>query len=318
MPQPTLFGDYLLEELLSRDALFDVWRGSHFDSGRGVIVKRMIDTEDEELRTRLLRAGRNGARVRHAHVVETLDWGEADGLAFVVTREAPGLALDAIVARRRQEEQPLLPKSIVLRLMVQACDGATAIHTTTDSRGALLGFVHRMLTPHHMLVGFDGRLRIFDFFASQLANRPRITAKGVLLGCVGEMAPEQVRGETLDARADVFVLGVTLYELLVGEPAFPGDELMTRFDKNMNCTFTAPRQLRPDVPEALEAIVLRAMAKQPADRFQTAAEMGDALRALRDAEGFDQPDSAMLAAFMAAGFSDDRARLVARRQALAQ
>ena len=207
------------------------------------------------------------ARLQHPHILPLLDSGEADTLLYYVMPYVRGETLRTRLERERQ-----LPIEDALRIAREVADALGAAH--------MLGIIHRDIKPENILLQ-GGHALVADFgiaLAVQHAAGQRMTQTGLSLGTPQYMSPEQAMGEkTLDARSDIYALGAVTYEMLVGEPPFTGPTVQTIVAKVLTERPTAPRALRDTVPGGVEAAVLKALAKLPADRFATAEKFAEAL-----------------------------------------
>jgi serine/threonine-protein kinase len=199
----------------------------------------------------------------------------------------------------------------------RVADALDHAHRRRDARGADLRVVHRDVSPANVLVGFDGSVRIIDFGIAQAAIRAA-PARAVLRGKFAYMSPEMVRGQPVDRRSDVFSLGVVLHELLTGERLFAGPSDLAVMERVRAADVRPPSARNPAVPRALDAVVLRALAREPEDRFAWASELRDAL--LPFGRGAPPDDPAPLARTMARWFPDaleaERERLERLRSAI--
>jgi serine/threonine-protein kinase len=226
---------------------------------------------------RFLREASAAGRIGNPHIVETFDAGQLPGgEPFLVMELLSGVALDQHLARRGR-----LPPGEAIEILKQACDGVDAAHKT--------GIVHRDLKPENLFLQKGERpfVKILDFgiskFDDSLVDAPALTTEGAILGTPYYMSPEQVRGQTLDARADVYALGVVAYECLTGRRPFMADNLAELGVKIHEGKHRSLRELCPDVPEALADVVARAMAVDKNARYADAGELGAALGALEPA-----------------------------------
>ncbi|HZO16323.1 MAG TPA: serine/threonine-protein kinase, partial [Polyangiaceae bacterium] len=162
--------------------------------------------------------------------------------------------------------------------------GLQAVHEARDDNGTPLGIVHRDVSPHNVLVGADGTARVSDFGIAKAVSRFQITRAGQVKGKPRYMAPEQLRGQPVQPAADLYATGVVLWELLVGEPLFDARDEAQLYGLVLEGRINAPRELVADIPAELDALVMRALSRDPAARFATAREMASALeRAIRPA-----------------------------------
>lgn len=221
---------------------------------------------------RLLREARAAAMLQSDHVCRVLEVGRSkDGGPFIVLEYLEGVSLGRYLRTKQR-----LPIDDVFRFMLEICDAVGEAHG--------LGIVHRDLKPQNFFLveSSNGRrkVKVFDFGISKLedAEDPRLTTSDVLMGSPSYIAPEQmVRTRDVDARADVWALGVSMYELLTGTLPFVGSSVMDLAVRIAADDPAPPRALRSEVPEALEQVVLRCLAKDPAQRFASAVELRDAL-----------------------------------------
>ncbi len=169
-----------------------------------------------------------------------------------------------------------VPLGIALRVALDALAGLDAAHELRAADGAPLGLIHRDVTPQNVLIGVDGAARLVDFGIARAASRTGVTTVGVLKGKLPFMAPEQIRGRGVDRRADIFSMGVSLWETIALRRCFPSRE-GAPLSRLANEPYRALRELAPHAPESLDAICRRALEFDPADRYSTAAEFAEAI-----------------------------------------
>jgi serine/threonine-protein kinase len=235
--------------------------------------------KDADFRAMFLDEARIVARIRHPSVVSTLDILDEQGELFLVMDYVHGPALSSAVRAQAARGEPM-PIGIAVAIIMDALDGLHAAHEAKSESGEPLGVVHRDVSPQNVLVGTDGLARVADFGIATAADRLHLTRPGEIKGKVSYMAPEQLSGGALERRADVYAVGIMLFELLTGQRAFTGDGFADIAVKQL--THTPPRvgTLRSQVGPELEAIVDRALEKDPAARFSTARAMSEALASL--------------------------------------
>jgi serine/threonine-protein kinase len=214
-----------------------------------------------------------------------------------------GRDLRAIGARfRAAGEAP--PVELVAHVGAEVADALDHAHRVRAADGGALHVVHRDVSPANVLVGFDGQVRIIDFGIAQAAHRrAERGAPGILRGKFAYMSPEMVRGLPVDRRSDVFSLGIVLHELLAMRRLFTGPTELAVMEKVRAAQVAPPSATNPAVPHALDEVVLRALARDPADRFAWASELRDALRPL--ARGLGPAPRATVAALMAEWFPEE-------------
>lgn len=248
---------------------------------RTVAVKRLHPTyvRDEEFRRSFLDEARLASRIRHPNVVATLDVETVDDEILLVLEYVHGEALSRLVRHNGPVDA-----RIAVRILVDALEGLHAAHEARDERGQPLGIVHRDVSPQNILVGVDGVARVFDFGIARSMNRLQNTADGNIKGKLPYMSPEQVLGEPLDHRTDIFAAGIVLWETLVGERLFKSAEDVATLVSVVSREAPDPSARVSGVPPELGEVVLKALAKKRSDRFASAKEMAEALeRALAPA-----------------------------------
>ena len=232
--------------------------------------------EDHAFRDALLREARLAAGIHHANVVDVRDVEAVGDAVQLVMDYIEGASLGELVAALAREGKAL-PPGIALRIVLDACAGLHAAHEMVDDDGAALGLVHRDVSPQNVLVGVDGIARVTDFGIAKCieASDPG-TSRETLKGKAGYMAPEYVRGQPVDRRADVFALGVVAWEALCGKRLFRGQSDADTIERVLSAEAPPVSATAPDLA-AFDAPVARALAKDPADRFATTEELGRVL-----------------------------------------
>ena len=270
---------------------------------RPVVLKRIrddLDGSQRELTGMFLDEARLAAQIRHPNVIHVEDLGtDADGAPYLVMEYLEGENASN-VTRRLQTRGERLPHALAAYIVAESCAGLHAAHELRDADGQLLGLVHRDVSPHNVFVTYEGVVKIVDFGVAQTAVMGETSANR---GKVEYMAPEQASGGPLDRRADIFALGTVLYELLTGHRLFKRFTASATIRALTNDPIVPPRRVASDIPPALEAICMRALARSPEDRYASAAEMRrDLLAALRELTTEDP--STELATAMARWFPD--------------
>ena len=265
-----LAGRYELGPVLGAGAMAVVHEAEDVELGRPVAVKVLAENlaHDGAVRERLFREARIAARLSHPNVVRIYDTGEEGGRPFIVMELVDGESLAELVHR----EGPLAPEQAV-HLVLQACAGLEAAHQA--------GLVHRDVKPGNLLLSRDGVLKIADFGIARAHDATRLTLTGTVLGTAAYLAPEQALAEEVTAAADVYALGAVLYELLTGVPPRRGETLAAALAAHAD-PVTPVRDVKPDVPAALESVVMRSLARMPEFRPGSAADLARQLRAAAD------------------------------------
>ncbi|MCA9635690.1 MAG: serine/threonine protein kinase, partial [Myxococcales bacterium] len=258
---------------------------------------------DPELVDMFLDEARIAARIHNPHVVEILDLGHEQGDYFMVMEAVDGETLSALIRKLRPSDGRL-PLPVVLQILIDACEGLRAAHELRDADGNLLGLIHRDISPQNLLIDLSGWVKIVDFGIMKAKGRRTDTRTGQLRGKLPYMSPEQAQSRPLTATCDLFALGVILWELLTGQRLFAGENDVETLARVVACERPPLASVRPDLPASLAAILDRALAREPGDRYPTAeAMLGDLRQLLREIDDGGDPRTS-LAAIMREHFGD--------------
>jgi len=247
-------------------------------ASRELVVKRLLPQikNDPRLIDMFINEARLCMRLRHPHICPIYEFGEQDGEYYLAMEWVHGVSLSTL--NRRSRASGGIPLPFVVKILADVADALHAAHTAKDERGEPMHIVHRDVTPENVMLGFDGQVKLLDFGIAKAKTQLDKTQHGVLKGKFAYMSPEQYRGEELDGRADVFSLGVCLYELLTGEALYAREsEYETVAAIVLDESTPSIRDVRPDLPEELDAIVQRALAKDRSERYETAEDLEHAL-----------------------------------------
>ena len=273
----TKAGRYELRDELGRGAMGVVYRAMDPVIGREVAVKTMRLTEAgtgmtrEELISRFQTEARAAGLLTHPNIVVVYDAGAEDGLFYITMELIEGRSLQSLM-----DAQQIFPLPRVMRLMEQACGALDFAHQRN--------VVHRDIKPANLMLTEDDTLKITDFGTAKILQFGTAQTAHVM-GTPSYMSPEQVKGKPVDGRSDVFSLGVVLYELMTGEKPFPGQNITTVIYKIVNEDPIPPRSLDSSIHPGLSSVITRALAKEPAARYQNCRELLEALRNYRDVVG---------------------------------
>jgi serine/threonine-protein kinase len=267
----TRIGKYELIEKIGQGAMGEVHRAHDTVLGRFVAIKTMSAGigQNDDLRKRFHREAQSAARLNHPNIVTLYDFGEDQGKIFMAMELLEGSDLKDVIKLGG------LSLDAKLDLREQICDGLAAAHAAS--------VIHRDLKPPNIHVLPDCKVKIVDFGLARLGSTSDMTKTGMVMGTPNYMSPEQVRGERVDARSDVFSLGAVFYELLSNRKAFDADTLHTVLFQVLEHEPPSVRHWMPDLPEVLAPFIERALAKDPAFRYQDAREMRAALARARQA-----------------------------------
>src|SRR5438270_7261691 len=280
----TPLGKYKLVKLIASGGMAEVYLARQAGAAgfeKLVCLKRILPhlARDKQFVDMFLNEARLAARLDHPNIVSIFDLGDAGGNYFIAMEFIDGPSLRA-VGKRAHERGELLPIPEIVKIVSMAAAGLQYAHDLHDPAGKPLGLVHRDISPDNILVHRNGSAKVVDFGIAKAANSSGATRTGTLKGKVAYMPPEQLRGEQLDRRTDVFALGVVLYELLAGRRPWEGDSEVALIGQIMTQDPPPLGELRADVPAGLVAIVDRALAKERSARFQSCAELQSELEGL--------------------------------------
>lgn len=247
---------------------------------RPVAIKQMHAhyATNPEFAAMFLDEAQLASRVRHPNVVSLLDLVTTPDDIFLILEYVHGDSLSSLLRRSAERGIPV-PIRIAATVVCSALYGLHAAHEAKDALGRSLQIVHRDVSPQNILVGTDGVARVLDFGVAKAAYRLRATGEGEVKGKVSYMAPEQLNGDDVDRRSDVFSAAIVLWEALTGKRMADGSNPGTSVVKILLGEIEPPSHHRPDVPVELDEVVVRALQKNPADRYQTARDMTVALEA---------------------------------------
>jgi serine/threonine protein kinase len=269
---------------------------------RHVVIKKIRDerAREECFVQMFLDEARLAASLHHNNIVHVHDIGQEDGEYFFTMEYVHGEDLRRFLAHMAEKERLVpLDHCVTIALATAAALHHAHEHRTPDRNFA--GIVHRDVSPANILVAYDGNVKVVDFGIAKLAQRTEET--GLMKGKVAYMSPEQCLGHDVDRRSDVFCLGIVLYELVTVRRLFKGANDFLTMASITHGVIPRPSEIRPEVPAELEAIILKALAQKPEDRFQTAGEMRAALERFA-ANARLQTSTTALADFMRAEFGE--------------
>ncbi len=232
--------------------------------------------KDPDFLAMFLDEARLSGRIQHPNVVRVLDVISSEDELHLVMEYIEGESLSKLV-RLLSSRGTCLPLPISVAILIGVLDGLHAAHEARSEDGSPLEIVHRDVSPQNVLIGSDGLPRILDFGIAKAVGRMQSTRGDQLKGKLAYMAPEHLARAALDRRGDVYAAGILLWELLTGERLFHADDEISTFRRALEARVVAPSSVRPELPAALDQIVLRALAKSPAERFQTARDFSYAL-----------------------------------------
>lgn len=264
-------GAYLLEAEIGSGSMGVVYRARHVEQGFIAAVKVLLDAlaSDQSFVTRFTREARIVRTLQHPNILRLYDTGHEGGHIYFAMEYFGGSTAGQLLKQRGK-----LPVGQVVEIAAQAADALDYAHT----RGHL---VHRDIKPENLLVDRWCRVKVLDFGLARVEGLHPITRAGTVVGSLYYVSPEQLLGQQVDGRSDVYALGVSMYEMLTGQRPYRGRTLSEMSEVILAGKAVPPSQLEPSVPPALEAIIQRALARDLQWRYSSAGELHDALRALQ-------------------------------------
>lgn len=285
---PIHFGKYELLSRINVGGMAEIVKAcdTSLPSRPLVAVKRILPhlCDDAQYRTMFLDESRVLAQLDHPNVIHAFEIGEVEGAPYIAMDFVDGQDARTLFHKTNGSEHKV-PIAIACHIIASVCDGLQHAHEQADESGEPLGLVHRDVSLQNILLSYAGDVKITDFGIAVSSQNEAHTAVGIVKGKFGYMSPEQIRGAPLDRRSDLFGAGICLYELLAGERLFIGDNDYKAIEKVRNVTIDPPSTLNRNIPSDLERIVMKALAKQPKDRYQTALELRRDLLAFMSTAG---------------------------------
>ena len=258
----TIFaGRYRLERKLGSGGMADVWLAEDQELGRKVAIKMLHEryANDTQFVERFRREATHAAGLSHPNVVSIFDRGETDGSYYIVMEYVEGRTLKELLVTRGP-----CPVPVAISYVRQVLAALRYAHRN--------GIVHRDIKPHNVIVDGDGRVKVMDFGIAR-AGTSQMTEAGSIIGTAQYLSPEQARGAPVDESSDLYSTGIVLYELLTGDLPFNGETPVEIAMKHLSQVPSAPSSIRSEIPRDLDLVVLRALAKEPAERYRSAKEM---------------------------------------------
>lgn len=272
-PQP--FGKYYLLERVALGGMAEIYKAKTFGAvgfEKLLAIKRILPhmSQNTEFINMLVDEAKIAVQLNHTNIVQVFDLGKVDDDYFIAMEFIEGMDLRSIMKRLEETGRRMAVEDAAF-IIVEVCKGLDYAHRKKDQYGVPLGIVHRDISPQNILISYEGEVKIVDFGIAKAARKATETDAGVLKGKFAYMAPEQARGEEVDARSDIFPTAIMLYEMLTGKRMFVTESNLQTLEKIKNFHIEPPF-LPPEVPSELEFILMQAMANDPNERYQSAEE----------------------------------------------
>ena len=270
-PPPVLLGKYELVRKLASGGMAEVFlarAAGPMGFEKTVVLKRILShlADQPNFVSMFLAEARLAAQLNHPNVVQVFDFGQEGAAYFLVMEYLDGPTLRALIRQASETGRPI-PFALAARLVSLACEGLAYAHEFVDASGTHLGLVHRDVSADNVLVTRNGAVKVVDFGIAKAANQTSFTRTGTVKGKFSYMSPEQLGAQPLDRRADVFALGMVLYELLCGRKPFDTTNDALVVQAIVNGGFAKASKFRPGVPDELQQVLDRALAKSRDDRY---------------------------------------------------
>ena len=286
------FGKYLLIDKVGTGGMAELFMAKQtglkgFE--KVMAIKRILPhlTEDPEFISMFVNEAKLAALLSHQNIVQIFDLGHIENSYFIAMEYVMGKDLRTILHRAKTLNQPMSVGHALL-IMSKVCAGLDYAHRKKDLTGRELNLVHRDISPQNILVSYEGEVKLVDFGIAKAASQGSETRTGILKGKLSYMAPEQARGQAVDRRTDIFAIGIVLYEILTGHKLFKGDNDFDTLEKVREAKVEPPpSSLNNHVDPELEAITLKALARDAGDRYQSASELQTALEDHMSKKGYD-------------------------------
>lgn len=279
---PTAFGKYYLVDKIATGGMAEIFKAKTYSHGgfeNLLVIKRILPhiSENEDFVEMFIDEAKVSVALQHANIVRVYDFGKIHDNFFIAMECVDGKDVRDVL-RKLARRRSYLPPQFAAYVAHEVCKGLHYAHTKTDLHGNPQGIVHRDISPSNVLVAYEGDVKIADFGIAKAESNAYQTRDGVLKGKYEYMSPEQAHGLEIDHRSDIFSAGIILYETLTGRRLFKGDSDVATLERIRACRIRPPGELNPAIPEALDAICMRALERDRDRRYRSALHMMEDLR----------------------------------------
>ena len=305
---PRLYGKYYLLELINVGGMAEVFKAKMFGVEgfeKIVAIKKILPevAEDQEFIKMFIDEAKIAVRLQHPSIVQILELGKIEDSFFIAMELVNGKDLKTIRKRLKRVDL-LMPVEQSAYTIAQVCEGLDYAHRKTDDKMNSLNIVHRDISPQNMIVSYEGTVKLIDFGIAKAKSKSTKTQAGMLKGKFSYMSPEQVSGQPIDRRSDIFSLGVVFFEMLTGKRLFLGKNDVETLEKIRKAEVPPPSVFNSSVPPEIDRIVFKALAKDREERYQWASEFAEDLKKFSYSSGKNFTRQDMMN-FMSEFFADE-------------
>ncbi|MBU1221192.1 protein kinase [Myxococcota bacterium] len=281
--RPQQFGKYILLDRVAIGGMAEIFRAKATGAAQFekiLAIKRIHPnmSDDKDFIKMFIDEAKISGQLANQHIAQIYELGRIEGHHFIAMEYIWGKDLLAILTKFKKQRAFMNPYQAAY-ITARICEALDYAHKKKDADGASLAIIHRDVSPQNILISYEGEVKIIDFGIAKARDRSSHTAAGVLKGKFGYMSPEQVRGLPIDQRSDVFAIGTLLFEMLTARPLFHGNTDLEVLEKVRNVEIPQPRRVNPKIPEGIEKIILKALARDVEDRYTWAGDMMEDLEA---------------------------------------
>lgn len=283
MPLKIPFGKYYLTEKIATGGMAELYRAKRVGVAgfeKLLVIKKILPhlSHHDEFVSMFINEAKIAAQLSHPNIVQIFDLGKIEDSYYIAMEYVWGKDLKAIL--KKGKEKNLLPSmEHAIQIISKACGALDYAHKKKDLKGNEINLIHRDVSPQNILLSYEGDIKIVDFGIAKAASKTSDTRTGVLKGKIAYMSPEQAWGKPIDRRSDIFSLGIVFYELLTGEMLFKGDTDLNTLERVREARVAPPTRFNKEIPKEIENILLKALAKEPQERYLFASIMQEELEA---------------------------------------